>query len=162
MCGNASSVACARTAVHTGKWTRGNHARKINTDSVIVCFVRDFKSSVLKTRVDGEEGIKWEKKREKEREEKKKKEINNIKRELKEKMRWKNGPVVDVTNISSVVTGSPEPSSQSSSSSQEGRSWIFSLWCFGLNVVGDLVGATYTGVIMSSANREGGFIIEIA
>lgn len=36
---------------------RGNHA-KINTDSVIVCFVRDFKSSVLKTRVDGEEGIK--------------------------------------------------------------------------------------------------------
>lgn len=30
--------------------------------------------------------------------------------------------VVDVTNISSVVTGSPEPSSQSSSSSQEGRS----------------------------------------
>lgn len=65
-----------------------------------------------------------------------------------------NRPVTDVTKISSVVTGSPDPSSQPSSSSQDGGSWVFSLRCFGLRVVGDLVGAPYTGVIMSSANRE--------
>ena len=63
------------------------------------------------------------------------------------------GPVAEVTKISSVVLESPEPSSQSSSSSQVGRSWIFSL-CFGLNVVGNRVGATYTGVMMSSENRS--------
>lgn len=66
----------------------------------------------------------------------------------------KYGPVAEVTKISSVVLGSPEPSSQSSSSSQDGRSWIFSLCSFGLNVVGNRVGATYTGVMMSSGIRS--------
>lgn len=62
-------------------------------------------------------------------------------------------PVAEVTKISSVVLMSPDPSSQSSSSSQDGRSWIFSL-CFGLNVVGNRVGATYTGVMISSGSRS--------
>lgn len=54
---NVLEILRLHVVVHR-KWTKGNHAWKINTDSVIVCFVREFKSSVLKTRVDGKEEIK--------------------------------------------------------------------------------------------------------
>jgi len=69
-------------------------------------------------------------------------------------MKQDHKPVAEVTKISSVVLRSPEPSSQSSSSSQDGRSCMFSLCGFGLNVVGNRVGATYTGVMMSSESRN--------
>lgn len=88
--------------------------------------------------------------------------MRQLEERVPKKYIWKEGgkhnilkykPVADVTKISSVVLKSPEPSSQSSSSSQDGRS-IFSLCGFGLSVVGNRVGATYTGVMMSSGNRS--------